>query len=206
MPFLPSFCFMCVAGGLCVCVVEYLCGRQFKWCVCVQKVLSTHAKRRLPHINIRPHTHRNRRPHTKKLIPPKNFKKRRCPVCSQTLVAPSWFSRLVTIRVPTRFLWRYGEGVAGVSDANPSYVEPIQPAPSNTNFWEKKSLQWATPFSSPLPRFSSEQYHRCIVVQGMHAHSVCGWAWQPLPASFNGCVWLDTVNQAQSQLWGQGLG
>ena len=54
VPFLPSFCFVCVAGGLCVCVVEYLCvvDSLSVWAtvdVCVQKVLSTRAKRRLPH-------------------------------------------------------------------------------------------------------------------------------------------------------------
>ena len=103
--FLPSFCFVCVAGGLCVCVVEYLCVVDSLSDVCVQKVLSTHAKRRLPHINIRPHTQNPSTTHTK-IDSPKNyfFKKRRCLVCSQTLVAPSWPSRLMTSRVPIPIL------------------------------------------------------------------------------------------------------
>ena len=78
VPFLPCFCFVCVAGGLCVCVAEYLCVVDSLSDVCVQKVLSTHAKRRPPHINNRSHTHRNRRPHTKKkMIPQKLFFKKK---------------------------------------------------------------------------------------------------------------------------------
>ena len=98
----PIFLFrVCGRRFVCLCGRIFVCGRQ----LCVQKVLSTHAKRRRPHINIRPHTQKPSTTH-KKIDSPKKyfFKKRRCLVCSQTLVAPSWPSRLVTSRVPIPIL------------------------------------------------------------------------------------------------------
>ena len=68
MPFLPFFCFVCVAGGLCVCVVEYLCAVDSLSDVCTQSVEHSRKKASTTHKYSATHT-QNRRPHTKKLIP-----------------------------------------------------------------------------------------------------------------------------------------